>query len=250
MNGIDIAVVAVCLISSLIGILWGLLASLFSTAGWFLAIVGNHYLFDTIEAFLDERFQSKIITFLIGYVGGLVLLLFIFSVINFVFLSTVKRFRAGFIDRSLGGVFGFVRGLLLVTVIFSCFDLGISAISGEKIRQNSLPEVLLNARSLPLMKKGELILVEYLPDDLKKKIADDQVQIPTSISVVALVNKLSSKVPKSKLEEINNLIKRKNLSEEQILPTKIKELWRYYDDHKGEKLSEDEKKTIKSIINS
>lgn len=254
MNSIDIAVIVICILSTLVGFVRGFIASVFSTAGWIVAIVTNHYLFDYIEPFLEEKFQSKILTFLVGYVGGLIILLFSFSIINFLLLSATKIFRTGLIDRFLGSCFGFFRGVLLVVIAFLCFDTGMSALSGEQIKSSALPDVLIEAKTLPWMKKGELFLLDQLPDTFKIKLtmqnkSDDKI---SDITLLNIVRKLTTHISQDDLNRINDEIERneKYVSKRQVLIAKIKELWKFHDKKAGEKLSAEEIKAIQSIISS
>jgi membrane protein required for colicin V production len=253
MNGIDIAVIVICFLSILVGFIRGFIASLFSTTGWILAIVGNHYLFNSIGPFLDARFQSKILTFLIGYIGGLVILLFGFSIFNFIVLSMINKFRTGLIDRFLGGIFGFVRGSLIVIILFVCFETVTISISGDKTKINLLPEILLDAKSLPLIKQGEIILLQNLPDTFKMKLQFNEIGDVSEMTLLNLVRKLSIGVPDSKLNKIDNDIEQnaQYISKRQLLIAKISELWKYSIKHHRkttEKLSTDEMKIIQSIV--
>jgi membrane protein required for colicin V production len=254
MNSIDIAVITICILSTLVGFVRGFIASVFSTAGWILAIVGNHYLFDYIEPFLDAKFQSKILTFLIGYVGGLVLLLFCFAIINFLLLAAISTFRTGLIDRFLGSCFGFIRGALLSVIVFLCFDIGMGALSGEKVKSSALPDVLIEAKTLPWMKRGEMILMDHLPETFKIKLtlsnkSDEKIQ---DITLLNIFRKLSTNVSQDELEKINNEIEKneKYVSKRQVLIAKIKQLWKSYGKNSSEKLSPDEIEIIKSIMSS
>ncbi len=252
MNSIDIAVITICILSTLVGFVRGFIASVFSTAGWILAIVGNHYLFDYIEPFLDARFQSKILTFLVGYVGGLVILLFSFSIINFLLLAAISAFRTGLIDRFFGSCFGFMRGILVVVVVFLCFDTGIAALSGEQVKSNALPDVLIEAKTLPWMKKGEILLIDQLPDTFKIRLnisnkSDERI---SDMTLLNIVRKLSTYVSRDELEKINDEVEKndKYISKRQVLIAKVKELWKFYNKKSGEKISVDEMEAIKSIV--
>jgi membrane protein required for colicin V production len=254
MNGIDIAVIVICILSTLVGFVRGFIASVFSTVGWIVAIVGNHYLFDYIEPFLDSRFQSKILTFLVGYVGGLVILLFSFSIINFLLLAAISTFRTGLIDRFLGSCFGFIRGGLVVVVVFLCFDTGIAALSGEQVKSSALPDILVEAKTLPWMKRGELLLIEQLPDAFKIRLnfsnkSDERIPDMTLLNIV---RKLSSHVSQDELDKINDEVEKndKYVSKRRVLVAKVKDLWKFYNKKSGEKLSADEMEVIKSIVHN
>jgi membrane protein required for colicin V production len=256
MNGIDIAVVVILLLSTLVGVVRGGLASILSTIGWIIAIIGNHYLFNEIAPFLEAKFDSKLLTFLIGYGGGIMIILFCMSIINFTILSTLSQFRGGFFDRLIGLFFGVARGVLIVVVLFLCFETGMQALSGENNKAEQYPEILLNASALPIMKKSELLLLNYIPSNFKHSITskvalvnDDQI---SEITLLNLVRKLSANVPPATLEQMNKNVEENSqyMHKRQILMTKIKTLWTYYEinEKPKEKLSDEEIKKIKSVI--
>lgn len=257
MNGIDIAVAAILLLSTLVGVVRGGLASVLSTIGWIIAIIGNHYLFNEIAAFLEAKFNSKLLTFLIGYGGGIIIILFCMSIINFTVLSALSHFRGGFFDRMVGLLFGLARGGLIIAVLFLCFEMSIQALSGENNRTEQYPQVLLTASTMPLMKKSELLLLDYIPSNFKQSITskvalvnDDQI---SEITLLNLVRKLSGNVSQQSLEQINKQVEENSqyMHKRQIIIAKIKALWKHYEnnDQPKEKLSSEEIKKIKSVIN-
>jgi membrane protein required for colicin V production len=252
MNSVDIAVFTTLFLSVLVGFVRGGLSSILSTSGWIIAIIGNHYLFNSIESFLEVRLQSKLLTFVVGYVGGLFMLLFLVSIVNFLILSMLSNFRGGMIDKTIGVIFGGLRGILIVAVLFLCFETSMKSLSGEDGKINDYPEVLLDASTLPLMKKFEMQLLEYIPDNFKgslsfKGIGEEKV---SDITILNLLRKLSEGIPKDALNAINDSVEKNSqyMSERQILITKVKSLWEYRQNHKMSNLSKEDMKQIKSII--
>lgn len=252
MNSVDIAVYAILILSTLVGFVRGGLSSILSTAGWIIAIIGNHYLFNNIEPFLESRFQSKILTFLVGYIGGLFILLFLISVVNFLILSMLNQFRGGVIDKTIGIIFGGLRGALIVVVVFLCFETSMKAISGEDGSIKDYPAVLLDARTLPLMKKFEVQLMEYIPDNFKeslsfKSFTDEKV---SDIAILNLVRKLSDGIPKDQLNKINESAEENSqyISQRQVMISKLKALLEYREKHNMKDLPKEDLKKIKSIL--
>ncbi len=252
MNSVDIAVFTTLFLSVLVGFVRGGLSSILSTSGWIIAIIGNHYLFNSIESFLEVRLQSKLLTFVVGYVGGLFILLFLVSIVNFLILSMLSHFRGGMIDKTIGVIFGGLRGILIVAVLFLCFETSMKSLSGEDGKITDYPAVLLNASTLPLMKKFEMQLLEYIPDNFKgnlsfKSIGEDKV---SDITILNLVRKLSEGIPKDALNTINDSVEKNSqyMSERQILINKVNFLLEYRQNHKMSNLSKEDMKQIKSII--
>lgn len=254
MNGIDIAVFSILILSTLVGFVRGGLSSLLSTVGWIGAIVGNHYLFNSIEPFLEARFHSKILTFLLGYIGGLFILLFAFSIVNFLILSLLNQFRGGMIDKTIGVIFGIIRGCLIISFVFLCFETGMKSLSGKENSINDYPEVLLDAKTLPLMKRLETKLLDHIPDNFKDslsfKMQEDNI---TDMTLLNLVMKLSSGIPKNEINKINKAIEQNSqyMSQRDILIAKIRSLWNYHNkdgNAKLDNLSKDEIDKIKLLL--
>lgn len=253
MNQIDIAIIAVFCLSVLIGFVRGGLASILSTTGWILAIILNHYLFHNIEPFLQNKFSSKLLTFVIGYVGGIFLLLFLFSILNFIILSAVGQFKGGMIDRTIGVVFGGVRGGLLVIIVFLCFEIVMKTLSGSDSTHQVYPEVVLDAQTLPLLKRGELMLVEYMPQAFQEHLVVEQKpDFMNEMTLLNLVRKLSNNVSEGDLQEIHDTIDESSqyVAKRQVLIAKIKALWNIYkkQKHHKDKLSFDEIQKIQMIV--
>jgi membrane protein required for colicin V production len=254
MNNIDIAVGLILILSTLVGFVRGGLSSLLSTIGWIGAIIGNHYIFNHIEPFLQLRLQSKILSFLIGYVGGLFLLLFVFSIVNFLILSLLNQFRGGTIDKVIGFIFGLTRGIIILGFVFLAFETSMKALSGKENSINDYPDILLDAKTLPIMKKLELKLLNYIPDNFKDslsfKMSEDNI---TDMTLLNLVMKLSSGMSKNEINKINKSIDNNSqyMSQRDILITKIRSLWKYHNKNgsgKVENLSQDEIEKIKLLV--
>jgi membrane protein required for colicin V production len=188
MNNIDIAVVAVITLSTLVGFARGGLSSILSTIGWIVALIINHYLFNSIEAFLEARFDSKILTFIVGYIGGLFIILCLISIVNFLILSMLTQFRGSFIDKILGIIFGGIRGLLIIAMVFLCFEIGMNALSGENSSVKDYPKTLLDATTLPLMKRLEVELMEYVPEHFKDRLSSFKTTSEDKLSDILILN--------------------------------------------------------------
>lgn len=252
MNNLDIALIVIIALSTLVGFARGGLSSILSTIGWIIALIGNHYLFNNIEPFLEERFDSKILTFIVGYVGGLFIILFLVSIINFLILSMLAQFRGGMIDKTIGIIFGAIRGVLIVTIVFLCFESGMRALSGEDGSVKDYPQILLDGATLPIMKKVEIQLIASLPDSFKENIflqsiTQDKV---SDIKILNIVRKLSEGIPKDTVDKINSSIEQNSnyKTQRQILIAKVEALIEFREKNGMKSLSDEDLKTIESII--
>ncbi len=270
MNWIDVAIIVILVLSVLIGITRGFIASFLSLAGWILAIVLNHNMFPYIEPFLEAKFKTKILVFIVGYACGLLLLLFVFSVLNFSIITAIGK--GHHFDKALGGIFGFVRGLLLPIVMLLCFEIGVTTLQGEQLSEKNIPLLLLNAKSFPLLKEGEETILELLPDvftmklysyvDVMSMISNNTGYKGTDdITMLNIIRKLSVYASADVLSKVEAAANQdsKYMSKRQVRVEKIKKLWQNYmsvqdsdvnNNVSVEKLSQQDVIIIKKILRS
>ena len=252
MNNLDITIIAIIGLSILVGFVRGGLSSILGTIGWIVALIGNHYIFNNIEPFLEAKFDSKILTFIVGYIGGLFIILFLFSIVNFLILSLFSQFRGGMIDKTIGIIFGGIRGLIIVTIVFFCFETVMKSLSGEDNSIKDYPQIVLDAETLPIIKKAEMKFIEYLPETFKESFLltkKQKVKI-TDIEILNMINKLSYDLPQDTLNKINASIDNNPnyKSQRDILIAKVKALIELRNQNKMNDLSKSDLQTIQSII--
>jgi membrane protein required for colicin V production len=138
MNSLDIVVVSVILLSALFGFTRGLVKEALSIAAWigagFAAVYGSYYLI------------------------ALVILSFISSMVS----SRVRQSTLSALDRTLGLVFGLVRGVLLVCLAYIALDWAMPA-GGER------PTWIEEARTRYLLENGADRLRALVPRAYRDK---------------------------------------------------------------------------------
>jgi membrane protein required for colicin V production len=118
-SGLDIAVIVVLVLSISWGAWRGMVHEVFSLAGWILAFVAA-YLFtaplaETLPSAMRQELRV-VLAFLLVFVGTLVVATLAATLLT----RFVKGVGLLHLDRSLGALFGLVRGLLLL-VAFAIF---------------------------------------------------------------------------------------------------------------------------------
>jgi len=120
----DVIVIGALIISTFIAVIRGFVKEFFTLLSWVIAIVVTVYLGPVLQDALPEKDGYKAI-----YDSLAILAVFICSMIicSISFGSLVRRVKTGgnvlLFDRSLGGVFGFLRGVLLVTLAYIFLNL-------------------------------------------------------------------------------------------------------------------------------
>lgn len=160
MNTVDIIVIAVIAMSALIAFLRGFVREMLTIGSWIGAALITLYGFKYVQPKFEQWISSKLAA---DIAGGIVL--FLISLIAFSILShMIARFVRGSaltaVDRSLGLLFGLVRGAILVSLAYMLI------LWGD-------PNMLRGARTTPMMARGAEILRNMAPKELAEDLPAD-----------------------------------------------------------------------------
>jgi membrane protein required for colicin V production len=179
-NYVDLSVIGVMLISALIAFGRGLVHEVLSIAGWVVAtlaaIWGFSYAKDFARHYIGMQILADATTVSVIFVVTLV----VCFAVSHALARHVRGSTFGALDRSLGLLFGLLRGAVLICFAYLLF---IWAIPNEADQ----PEVIRNARTRPLVAEGADILRAMLPQnaldegaaaaaDAKKRIEQEATQ--------------------------------------------------------------------------
>lgn len=115
MTWFDYSVLAILGLSFLVGVLRGLMRELISLAGWIAAFVLATLFSSEAARWMPESLGpmlAGLLAFLAVFVGVLLVALFVGLIVSLL----VRAAGLGVVDRMLGGVFGLVRGMVIVLV--------------------------------------------------------------------------------------------------------------------------------------
>lgn len=160
----DLALLAVIIISTLISLMRGFAREFLGILGWIGAVFITLYGFKYVRPLVRHWIETTIIA---DITAGAVLFVVSLIVLTLFFKAFSDRIRSGSLsglDRSLGLIFGIVRGYLIVCMIY------LVGVSMTKIKQ--WPPQVKNARSLPFIEKGSDFLKSLLPADFRPKDSD------------------------------------------------------------------------------
>jgi membrane protein required for colicin V production len=156
----DIVVIGVILISGLLALFQGLVKELLSIGAWVGAIYATIYGFAPARPMVKDIVPwpeaVDLATGMALFIGSLVLL----SIGAHLISKILHSAGAGVLDRTLGFVFGLVRGALIVVVLF----IGISWYLGDEDQG----QWFANSRTLPLTAAAAAYLVSVAPEDIRK----------------------------------------------------------------------------------
>jgi len=160
MTLLDIIVLAVIGISILLGVVKGLVREVLSLAAWVMAFLAANLAAPEVARLLPQGLASDEIRLLAGFAVVFVLVLIGLSVLSMMASKLVKIAGLGMADRLLGGVFGLLRGALVVTILVLLAGL------------TSLPRqpVWRNAILVPMLEASAGYVKTWLPAELSKRI--------------------------------------------------------------------------------
>lgn len=114
MSPVDIIFAAVLVLSVLVGLWRGLVFEVFSVAGWILAYFVAQRYAGTVSGMLPLQGWADPIPFAVGFGLVLVAVVFAAGLISAILKRVVSTIGLRPIDRALGGLFGVLRGLVLL----------------------------------------------------------------------------------------------------------------------------------------
>ena len=117
MAWLDIAIVAVILLSAIISLARGFVREAFSLAIWVLAFWVSWSFFRDLEVPLRDWIGSPTARLGIAFALLMIATLIVGGLVNYLIIQLVERTGMTGTDRLIGSVFGVARGILLVAVL-------------------------------------------------------------------------------------------------------------------------------------
>lgn len=136
MNWIDCTILGVLALSVLVGLWRGLVSEVISLAGWIAAFWLAWTLGPLVAAQFEHSISLPAARILLGYGLCFVVVLIVGALLRFIARRLLWSTGLGGLDRLLGMVFGFARGVLLVTLVV--FLAGFTALTREAGWQQSV----------------------------------------------------------------------------------------------------------------
>ena len=173
MTWVDVVILAVLAISGLLAFLRGFVREVLGIGAWVgaaaLAIWATPRILPTFERWLHgQPGIAQPAAFGVVFVIALVVLLLICHAIG----KAVRRSALGGLDRTLGLLFGLLRGAAVVVLAYM--------LAGMVIPADRWPEPVLNARALSLAYEGATWSAHWLPADYRPRLYPPPAGRPTT----------------------------------------------------------------------
>ena len=161
---LDIFLIVIMLISGLLAMLRGLTREVLSILSWAAAAVAALLLFPQYQAQAREMIEPPLLADGVLAGGIFLVVLIVVTLITARISDRVLDSRIGALDRTLGFVYGLARGLVLVVILYLFYS--------WLVPENTQQRWILDARSLPLIKRTGEFIVSLLPEDPGQFIRD------------------------------------------------------------------------------
>lgn len=160
MNWIDFAFIALILVSGLISLYRGFVREVFSLLTWILAIWVGIRFAGTVAAYLPAALSDQTLRLGIAFAVLFILVLIVGGVAGIVAMRLVRGTGLTGTDRSLGIVFGLLRGVLIVVLLV--FLASLTLIPQESWWQES--------RLVPEFERAVAWILDLLPEGLQERL--------------------------------------------------------------------------------
>ncbi|HLP80805.1 MAG TPA: CvpA family protein [Nitrosomonas sp.] len=161
MTVFDYIVCGIFLVSIALSILRGLVRETLSIAGWVIAFIIAGAYASYFEPFIPAEITGETLRISIAFVLAFLSVLLMTALLTMLLTTLIKGIGLGFVDRLLGSVFGFLRALIIVTLIV--LIAGLTTLPNQVFWRQA-------ALSRPLEAVAAQVL-PWLPDDLSKRIS-------------------------------------------------------------------------------
>lgn len=182
MNWVDLVVLAVVLVSGLLGAMRGLVREVLGVAAWVVAaIAASPYgAFPYVAPWVRKQFSDPGIADAVAFGGVFLIVLVLLWIVVRMISNAVRGSALGGLDRTLGLVFGLGRGAALLVVAYILVGIGIAI--------EQWPTPVLEARSLPIVHRGAEWLAAQLPPNYRPAVARPPAGRPTSAADLLRAN--------------------------------------------------------------
>lgn len=162
MNWVDLVVIAIVVASGLLAFMRGFLREVLGIGAWigaaFWAVATFHYVQPRFREWIANPDLADPAAFASMFLVALIFLSIIANILG----GIVRMSLLGGIDRTLGVVFGLVRGAALVVFAY--------IITGMVLATDRWPDPVLQARSLPFAYQGAVWATGLLPEGYRPRI--------------------------------------------------------------------------------
>ena len=209
LNGVDIVILLVLLVSGVMATLRGMIREVLGLLGWGVALVVANILAPTIINTIEDAINNDGLTTLIAFAPPFVITLIVWFYLSNNLAPSLKNLTFGSMDRIFGFLFGVVRGVVIVTLIYM---LVLAIVDNER----DLPESVRNSASIVPMRLVAGGLASLAPGALQYYV-EDKIPHQEPADIIIPLQEEGKEAIESGTETLDNT-QEELLPDEQLLP--------------------------------
>lgn len=155
--GLDVIIFIIVFASIIYGLIKGALREIFALAGIIVGIIAAAKFFKTFALMLP--ISNPNVALVVSFIIIFLIIAVAINIIGWLILRTMQLLQAGFVDRLLGVILGFIKGTLisgLICLLLTLFPTGRNIVS--------------NSMLAPVLFQEMLWVKGLLPKDLQKRL--------------------------------------------------------------------------------
>lgn len=161
MTAFDYAVLGIIGLSIVLSVWRGAVRELLALASWIVAFLAAQAYGAAVAAYMPAALENPSLRVLAGFVIVFLVVLVVMALGALLIAKLVRAVGLGPVDRALGAVFGFLRGMLVVLIlVLLC---GLTAAPRQPVWRDAMLSAPLEAAAVAVK--------SYLPDEMSKRIA-------------------------------------------------------------------------------
>ena len=164
LNFVDYAILVVLAISAILSTLRGMTREALGLLGWVLSIIVARLLAPLLEDPIIAIIPNEDLSAGIAWAIPFIVMVILWFVLATLISPGLKKAGLGALDRWLGVVFGFIRGVFIVTAIYLGVVIGLGG-------EDNLPSAATEAQSANVIRALGGLVNPLLPADLSEQLA-------------------------------------------------------------------------------
>jgi membrane protein required for colicin V production len=160
-NPVDVLVGLVLILSGLLAFSRGAVRETLGVGSWIGAALATIYGFNYVRPFAHRWIESQLVADAATGFAIFVVALIILMIISQLISRRIQGSRLGSVDRTIGFLFGLVRGAVLLCLAYMMFLWAIA--------EDDRPAWVAKARTMPYITMGAEAIRSIVPDQLEKR---------------------------------------------------------------------------------
>lgn len=156
-TALDIVILAIIGLSTILAFARGFAREVLSLASWIVAAYGALFISPAILPWVGQYVAPKWLAMSLTYLGLFIAILLVCSFIATRLSDSLKSSSVGPLDRTLGIIFGAIRGFVVVCLAYMLLLL--------VLPENEQPSWITSARLYPALQTGTAVITATIPED-------------------------------------------------------------------------------------